>query len=291
MSDHKPSVPPRRILVATDLSGRGDRALDRAAQLAGAWNAELVALHAFEDRDWRDPPRLPSWRKPADLRSDIETQLRQDLDGVPSLLVRLVDGPAPAAILNAIDEEGCDLVVVGGGRHRAFGGLGDTLDELFRTSPVSVLVAKQRPRRPYERLLVGTDFTDEALGGFEVAAALFPAATCTLLHAFELPYRSLLSDSDLGRDFQAMERETIRGFVDKATLPQQVRDNVFTLVEHGPPAEMLYRYAADHQTDLTVIGAYERGRLFHTLLGGEGPRILETVASDILVVRPEPEPR
>jgi len=88
-----------------------------------------------------------------------------------------------------------------------------------------------------------------------------------------------------------MERETIRGFVEKATLPQQVRDNVFTLVEHGPPAEMLYRYAADHQTDLTVIGAYERGRLFHTLLGGEGPRILETVASDILVVRPEPEPR
>lgn len=35
--------PPRRIILATDLSARCDRALDRAAALASAWQAELIA--------------------------------------------------------------------------------------------------------------------------------------------------------------------------------------------------------------------------------------------------------
>ncbi len=282
-----PVIPPRRILLATDLSAQSDRALDRAVQVAQTWNAEVVAVHAIEQAEaWRDPARIPSWHNPPDFTRRIEDQLRDDLGGVASLRIRVVEQPAAEAILAAATADQCDLIVVGDGRHRPLGGLGATLSELFRTSPVSVLVAKQRVRNPYQRLLVGTDFTDEALIGFEIAAQLFPSARFTLMHAFDLPYRSLLADNSLSRDFQSMERETINEFVGKAQLPQSVRDTLETLVEHGPPSEMLYRYAWDHQVDLTVIGAYERGRLFHALLGGEGPRILESVTSDILVVRP-----
>ncbi len=282
-----PVIPPRRILLATDLSAQADRALDRAVQLAQTWNAELVALHAIEQADaWRDPGRIPSWHNPTDLVKRIEDQLRDDLGGATSPRIRVVEQPAAEAVLAAAVADQCDLIVVGDGRHRPLGGLGATLSELFRTSPVSVLVAKQRARNAYRRLLVGTDFTDEALIGFETAARLFPSARFTLMHAFDLPYRSLLADTNLSRDFQSMERQTIDEFVRKAQLPQAVSDTLETLVEHGPPSEMLYRYAWDHQVDLTIIGAYERGRLFHALLGGEGPRILESVTSDILVVRP-----
>ncbi len=282
-----PATPPRRILLATDLSAQADRALDRAVQLARTWNAELVALHALERAEpWEESAPLPSWTNPADAPGRIEQQLREDLGAVGSVHIRVVDQPAAQAIFDTAAADQCDLIIVGEGRHRPLGGLGATLSELFRSSPVSVLVAKQRVRGAYQQLLVGTDFTDEALIGFETAARLFPSARFTLMHAFELPYRSLLADNSLSRDFQSMERETIDAFVRKAQLPQAVRDTLETLVEHGPPSEMLYRYARDHQTDLTIIGAYERGRLFHALLGGEGPRILESVTSDILVVRP-----
>ena len=115
---------------------------------------------------------------------------------------------------------------------------------------------------------------------------LFPSASLALLHSFEVPYRSLVSDNQLSRDFGVMEEETIRGFIAQAALPQSVKSGIVTLVEHGHPSEMLGRYAADHDIDLTVIGAYERGRLFHYLVGGQGPRILEAVLSDVLVVRP-----
>jgi nucleotide-binding universal stress UspA family protein len=284
-----PAIPPTRILFATDLSGRGDRAMDRAVQLAGTWGSELVAVHAFERNasQWPDYAGLPSWRRPPDIATLIESQLREDLGETGPLRVHLEEGPAIRVILDAIEREKCDLAVIGAGRHRTFGGIGATTSELFRASPVSFLVVKQRPRGAYARLLVGTDFTDEARRGLEIAAQLFPTAAVALIHAFDMPYKSMFADNKLSRDFGEMERETIATFLKEADLPQPFRERVTAFIEHGPPATMLHRYALEHRTDLTVIGAYERSRLFHSMIGGEGPRIIEAVPSDILVVRAE----
>ena len=41
--------PPRKILCATDLTPSSDRALDRAIQLAGEWNASLLVVHIVDD--------------------------------------------------------------------------------------------------------------------------------------------------------------------------------------------------------------------------------------------------
>lgn len=75
--------PPRRIILATDLSARCDRALDRAAALASAWQAELIALHALEPLEdfhaLSQERRLPSWRRPADATRIAEDQLRHDM--------------------------------------------------------------------------------------------------------------------------------------------------------------------------------------------------------------------
>jgi nucleotide-binding universal stress UspA family protein len=50
---------------------------------------------------------------------------------------------------------------------------------------------------------------------------------------------------------------------------------------------MLATYAMEKGADLTVIGAYERSRLFHVVIVGKGPRIVESVPTDVLVVRAE----
>jgi nucleotide-binding universal stress UspA family protein len=80
--------PPRRIILATDLSARCDRALDRAAALASAWQAELIALHAREPVEdfyaLSQERRLPSWRRPADATRIAEDQLRNDMMAVPA---------------------------------------------------------------------------------------------------------------------------------------------------------------------------------------------------------------
>ena len=158
-----PTIPPRRILLATDLSARGDRALDRATQLASHWDAELTVVHALE-RDGLDLPDyqgVPSWRQGPDPASQVEQQIRDDIRGpCPSLRVIVEEGPAAKVILEAVARERADLVIIGIGRQRPLGvGVGKTIDELFRRSPVSVLLVKRRPNGPYSHVLVGTDFT------------------------------------------------------------------------------------------------------------------------------------
>src|SRR3546814_7254277 len=81
------SNPPHSILLATDLSHRCDRALDRAVQLAQQWSARLLVVHAVEkevDESYslHSIYDVPSWRRPADpegTRSEEHTSELQSL--------------------------------------------------------------------------------------------------------------------------------------------------------------------------------------------------------------------
>lgn len=291
MPDTWPFTPPKKILLATDLGARSDRALDRAAQLAGQWGSKLLVVHALEKPAVSPPWQTeepPSWRSPPDPVAAIEQQIRHDAQPeVKDLEIRVTEGEPAAVVMAAAERDQADLIVVGAAHNETFGRvmLGDTIEQLVRKSPVSVLVVKNRPRRPYSHVLAGTDFTDESRHGLVMATRLFPDATIALMHAFELPYRSLLVDSSLSRDFSAMEKETIRAFLAESNLPEDVRQRVVPLIEHGPPPVMLGKYATERGADLTVIGAYSRGLAFHWMIGGTARRIVDAVPSDVLVVR------
>jgi len=287
---------PKKILLATDLSGRGDRALDRATQLALQWDAELTIVHALEGKglDFPEYRPLPSWRQPPDPAAAVERKIREDIRGpCPRLRIVVEDGPAVQVILDAAARGRAELIVLGLGRQRPFGagGIGKTIDELFRRSPVSVLIVKRRPNGPYNHLLVGADFTPEARRGLEAAARLFPTAATTVMHAYEMPYSGVMLDTQLGRDFGELETATLRSFLDEAALSDEQRSRLDPLIEHGPPEMMLAAYVMERGADLTVIGAYERSRLFHVVVVGKGPRIVESVPSDVLVVRAERPPK
>src|SRR3954467_4534833 len=47
---------PHRIMLATDITPAGDRAFDRAVELAKEWDAELVVLHVVESN--KSPRRI-----------------------------------------------------------------------------------------------------------------------------------------------------------------------------------------------------------------------------------------
>ncbi|MDP2247560.1 MAG: universal stress protein, partial [Nitrosomonadales bacterium] len=73
---------PKRLLLATDMSARCDRALDRAAQLATEWHAELLALNILESS--QAPDMALTWAY-GDEESNLQIaqrQLKQDLAGL-----------------------------------------------------------------------------------------------------------------------------------------------------------------------------------------------------------------
>src|SRR3546814_18147029 len=74
---------PRRMALATDLSHRCDRALDRALLVARAWQAELTVIPALAPPETmplfgslRD---LPSWRRPPDPVRPARDRIQRDL--------------------------------------------------------------------------------------------------------------------------------------------------------------------------------------------------------------------
>lgn len=290
-----PSAPPKRVLLATDLSANSDRALDRAVQLARRWNAGLLVLHALETEPATAPSPIyediPSWRRPPDPAIAVESQIRRDMrEEVADLRIIVEEGDPAQLVLDVVQRERCDLIVLGAARERALGrvALGRTVEQLIRRAPTSVLVVKTRPSSPYNHVLTGIDFTEESRHGLCIAATMFPDAVHAVMHAFDLPYRSLTGGSQLSREFSAMEMEEIRSFVAETEIPEPARTHVVTLIEHGPPEIMIRNYVVERSADLVVIGTLGRGMLFHLLIGGHAPKIVDATPSDILVVRAPP---
>ncbi len=281
---------PLRVLLATDLTSRSDRALDRSLQLSREWNAELHIVHSMQEL----PPEVPVGtsvsrylERFSDVRDEALRMIRREV-GADELGAKLhiEERVAPAeAILTVADREGCDLIVLGESRDRLFGPiLEGTVEQVLRKSPVSVLLVRDRPRRPYRQLLVGTDFTDEAQQALVVAARLFADASLTLMHAFNVPYASLLDAPPDLRDWVPVHLEKLSAHISATPLPAHRKASIRAVVENGPPGAMLRRYVVEQGADLTVIGAHPRGVLFDAFVGNSR-RIVDGVPGDILMVR------
>lgn len=290
MDDHSAdSAPPRRILLATDLTSACDRALDRAVALARQWDAALHILHVLE----APPPAIPLGvdadryleRFPEPKDEALRRLHRDVLPVAPGASVHIEHGPAPAAaILEVAERERCDLLVLGESRYRLMPLGESTLDRVVRQSPASVLVVRDRPHEPYRHLLVGTDFTDEALQALVVVAGLFPTAAITLMHAYETAYAYLLENTPDGSEWAAQQMARLREQVESAALPAARQAGIRNAVASGPPEVMLRRHVLAAGIDLTVIGAYPRGLLYNAAVG-RSRSIVDAIPGDVLIVR------
>lgn len=284
--------PVRKILLATDLSARCDRALSRAAMLAEQWQSPLVVLHVVGDRDpdIPDAAGLPSWRRPIDRLDIARKHLLADAEALPIRPTLLIAGGNPVeAILRGADAEGCDLIVIGVGRDEPLRRLipGGTADRLLRRSRVPLLVVKDRPHRPYENVVFATDLSAASRFALETAARLFFGQRLTIFHAYRPPY-GLLTEPASHRQCRKDIEQDVASFlagVDRSA-PGWRRPQV--LVEDGEPNFLLRDYVRDKSADLLVLGMRERNAFLEMFLGNTARTIIDDVPCDALVVR---EPR
>jgi nucleotide-binding universal stress UspA family protein len=149
---------PKRLLLATDLSARCDRALDRAAQLAEVWQAEIVAVNVLDLGS--TPDQILAWASGAteqDLRQIALQELRRNTAGVSAPISLRVERGNDAAevICKVAGEVGADLVVSSVARNEVLGRflLGSTVEQLARSVAQPLLVVRQRPRHALGRVL------------------------------------------------------------------------------------------------------------------------------------------
>jgi nucleotide-binding universal stress UspA family protein len=287
-----PSVSaPGKILFATDLTCRSDRALDRATLLARQWGAGLVIVHVIETRDRTSLDRSgqPDWARREDptvtMRRQIERDLLGDADDLATIDVRVAEGPPVDCILEIAEEEGCGLIVTGVARKEALGRMfvGTTANQLVRRSRVPVLVVRDRAKRPYSSIAVATDFSETSRQGLIAAAGFFPNASIVLLHGYDLPLAGM-ADAPITSNFREMERDRRADFIDTTPLDPAMRDRIPLLIERGDPVRLIGDYVKDRNVDLTVVGSHGRGALFDALIGSITSRLLDGVEGDLLIV-------
>lgn len=285
--------PPQKILLATDLSARCDRALDRAVLLAQRWAAQLVVVHVLEDAIPSDmDDRLPSWRRPPDPTSIATRQLLADLGTVAVKTSVLIEQGRPAEVIARVAEtEGCGLIVVGIARDELLGRfrLGQTVDRLLRASRIPLLVVRNRPRKQYDHIVVATDFSDSSRHALDAAAQFFKGQKLHLFHAYEAPMEGTATNVvQYRQDHRRMALEELDNFLKGADVRHSGIGSPEVFVELGDPDELLYAYARERDADLVVLGTHGRSGLMGVLLGSVAKRIMNRLPCDALVVR---EPR
>lgn len=286
--------PPRAILLATDLSPRSDRALDRAVSLAKHWKAHLTVLHVLEEMasplDPMDP--LPSWRRPPEPLSIARENILADLGELAETATVLVDqGDTIDSIMRVANADNSQLIVIGVARNELLGQLmlGRTVDRLLRRSQVPLLVVKERARRTYRHIVVATDFSESSRHALVAAMHLFPEETLTVFHAYDPPMSGLMSDaSTYRREYRKIAEQDCNAFLRDTDKLMNQRRRPHVLIEYGAPNHLLHDYVVDNSADLVVVGTHGRSAIFDVLIGSVAKRILEDVPCDILVIR---EPR
>ncbi len=273
---------PAKILLATDLTAKSDRATERALFLMTQWNADLVAVHGVA------PSNLPTAdvERAARARGELRDQLRAVRERAS---IRVEHTDAADLLRRTAADEGCSTIVMGIARRETLGGveLGDTIDNLLRDLAVPMLAVVKRARAPYARICVAVDFSDASRNALVTTCSLFPGQPLTLLHAYDAPGDLRAPDPEAYRQsFRPVACKQVDEFLAGVAFPAGARPLLGIQVEPGEPARQIERWVRALDADLVVVGTRGRGRIAELFLGSVARRVLELAPCDVLVIPP-----
>ena len=277
----------KKILVATDLSARSDRALQRALALAHERQAEVEVLHVVDD-DW---PRKMVDEHEAIARRSLADQIA----AAPSskeirVSTSIIRGEDYADILKRSEEARADLIVLGIHRHSMRDLFrGTTAERVIRFGRIPVLLVRDAVAKSYRRVLVGVDMSVHSSRALVVAAELVPAGEFQLVHATHAPFRGFL-----GRDtIEELVRSEQRAFgfmIEKEIKELAERfgpaaPHCETVVKEGMVREILREQIAEFKPDLVAIGTHGRTGIANIMLGSVAEDLLADAPVDVLAVK------
>ena len=285
---------PKKIFLATDLSARCDRALARAARLAGEWHSELIVAHVVHAAEVAHRDRLagsaPSWRRSESWTQTLLRLLDADLDaeGIAATS-RVVIGSPAEAVQQAVREDEAGLVVLGIAKDARMERiqLGSTVDALLRDSRVPVLNVRGRARTAYRHVVVATDFSEPSRHALHLAGHWFAGARLTLFHAYLTPGATLDSGTPADNAWRAALAGECATHVANADLPETLAAGVQHVIEEGQPETLLPDFIANAGVDLVVLGSRGRTGLARAFLGSTAENLLHSLDCDTLIVRCE----
>ena len=310
----------QRLLIATDLSSRADRAFNRAVQLARANEARLTVLHvipdelrpefaeALKEQARKALEALVAQSMAAAGAFDVDIAIEGGLDqqkimkqvaegaerGDLSVEVRIEAGSIYDIINEVAEKSAADLVICGAHHKLMIGDewLGSTMDRVLRFGSRPVLVVKTEPVGAYLEIVVAVDFSQASAEALEFAFTAFPRANFTLINAVESSLTGFLQGAEA--DQEALDRQSSELSKFSETALSRVKaahgladPNVRLEARPGSPTTVLSQYVTENPADLVVIGTHGRTGLRRAILGSVAEGVIASLPCDVLAVRPQ----
>lgn len=286
------------ILAATDLSAPARHAVMRAALLASETCARLNILHVMDLKLMEHLRQLFG-----NTGENIERRLIEEVDGELDVLGaeverhygirvdrRVVSGVVPDGILKQADTLKADLLIMG---TRGAGFirqllLGSITEQVLRRATCPVLVVKQMPHEPYQRVLVPVDFSKRSASSLRRARAIAPRGALVALHVFEIPFEGKLRYAGVNdHELNNLRKEAERNALDQMnTLVTGVafpEGMIQSLVVEGHPTHCILEQEQEQDCDLIAIGKRGHGVLQEFFLGSVTHHVLALSSCDVLV--------
>jgi len=276
------------ILIATDLSARADRALQRALLLARQHEAHLKVLHIV-DQSLPEATAVTE-KDEAELTLD-KLMSSQAAAGLSAITAEVKIGKGSRDILSEAEEIGAELIILGtrhSGKQSIF--RGTLCDHIVRRGHIPVLVVKDRPDKDYERVAVAVDFSVHSRRAIETALNLAPAAEIYLVHAYHVPFEGRLGAPDARREVSQREQRRMQQMVEEemaASLRSLKGDTsrLHPVLKYGDVKQVIRQEVQQLKPELLALGTHGRTGIARAFLGSIAEDLLTDPPCDTLAVK------
>lgn len=292
------------VICATDFSSPARHAARRAALLSEASGAPLTLFHAVADTALED---LRRWLTESSSAAEgeqaaawVKNEAQQHLQSLADELNRRcgariqtqwATGNLVEQLARHADEVDAGLLVTGarGAGYLRSAMVGSTAERLARRAGRPVLVVRQMPHGPYQRVLIPVDFSDWSRCAIQLARRVAPQAQLVLMHAVELPFQGKMrlagvSEATVSRYMRQALQEAesrLRSLVAEAGLNP---DEVPVVTPTGAdPWMLIAKEEQERDCDLIVMGRQGRHALDALLLGSTTRMVLAEGTADVLI--------
>ena len=274
----------RRVLCATDLSMRSERALRAAAQLSKRLAAQLMLLHVVPTRGSSSVQKSAHAR----LRQQLSTA-GVALESTPVLAVRA--GSTARTIAEVALETRADLVVIGAQRKRAFASLsGTTAERVISSAGCPVLVVRSRGTLRYDRVVVAADLSPSIKDVLRVADrwAFFERVPVSIVHGFQSPYQGPLYaegfDVAAARRYIARWKNAARSYLLAKVNAAGLDASRFDLhIEEHRPLRVVRRALRYGSSSLLILGTSGHTFMSRMIRGSLANDALLSLDCDVLI--------
>jgi nucleotide-binding universal stress UspA family protein len=274
----------RRVLCATDLSTRSERALRAAAVLSARLNAQLMLLHVVPTRKERSARALAHGR----LREQLSTS-GVPAESTPVLAVRT--GDTAEAIAAVALETRADLIVMGAQRKRALAPLtGTTAERVIASARCPVLIVRSNGTLRYDRVVVAADLSPSFEGVLHIADgwSFFDRVPVSIVHGFQSPYQGPLYaegfDVAAARDYIARWKKVARAHLLAKVNAAGLDASRFDLrIEENRPLRVVRRALRSGTPSLLILGTSGHTFMSRMFRGSLANDALLSLDCDVLI--------